>query len=123
MVGCDVEWVPKAVIRFGNLNFVLDGNEKRVRALKVRPLPPRSLNATAMARGGPCVILTPGAIARFVSLDFVINNDDNAVRTSHARSSLLRDRMLFQKHLAASASPCMGKVQGEDCPCPLRPTR
>lgn len=35
MVHCDAERVPKAMIHSGNLNFVLDGNEKRVRALKV----------------------------------------------------------------------------------------
>lgn len=95
IVRCDAERVPKAMIHFENLNFILDGNEKRVRALKVRPLPPRSLNAIARAHGVPCVVLTPGAIARFMSLGFVINNDDDAVRTAHARSSPLRDRALF----------------------------
>lgn len=91
MVGCDAERVPKVMIRFRKLNIVLDGNEKRVRALKVRPLPPRSLNATVRTRGDPYVILTPKAITRFASLDFVVNNDDDAVRTLHAHSSPLRD--------------------------------
>jgi hypothetical protein len=30
----DADWVPKAMIRFRNLDFVLYGNEERVRALE-----------------------------------------------------------------------------------------
>lgn len=79
MIGRNANQISEATIHFGNLNFVLNGEEEMGRALEARPLPPRSLNTIARAHGGPRVILNPEAITCFGSLNFIISNNDEMV--------------------------------------------
>jgi hypothetical protein len=69
MAGRDTDRIPKTMIHFRNIDFVLDSEGEIVRGSEARPLLPRSLNTTTRAHYGPLIVSTPEATARFRGLD------------------------------------------------------